>query len=92
MALFIKGFFICIDKGVIFMPVQVKCFGNNKTVENVDSLLALLKSDYKSDHISIIETLPSGIKRPHYISVDAQGCPSYTYKNSQPFKPEQLNF
>ena len=74
---------------MILTSIQVKCSKQNVFVETFDELLGVLKS-FAGTHLTVIETLPSGIKKPHYISVDAKGAPSYTYLDNKRFGPEDL--
>lgn len=71
------------------MSIQVKCSKQNIFVDGVDELKGVLKS-FAGTHLTVIETLPSGIKKPHYLSVDANGTPFYTYLDDKRFGPEDL--
>jgi hypothetical protein len=71
------------------MSIQVKYSKQNVFVDDVDELMGVLKN-FAGTHLAVIETLPSGIKKPHYLSVDAKGTPFYTYLDDKRFGPEDL--
>ena len=71
------------------MSIQVKYSKQNVFVDDVDELMGVLKN-FAGTHLTVIETLPSGIKKPHYLSVDAKGTPFYTYLDDKRFGPEDL--
>lgn len=71
------------------MSIQVKYSKQNVFVDDVDELMGVLKN-FAGTHLTVIETLPSGIKKPHYLSVDAKGTPFYTYLDDKRFGPENL--
>lgn len=72
------------------MSFQVKCSAQNTFVESTDELLKVLRG-FSGNHLSVIETLPSGIKKPHFLSINENGDPFYTYQDNQPFTTSALH-
>lgn len=72
------------------MPLLVKCSTQNTIVNSAEELFTVLKG-FSGNHLSVIETLPSGIKKSHFLSIDEKGKPYYTYQDNQPFTADVLH-
>jgi len=64
------------------MTVLIRDFGNDTECENVLELETVLFKRYKNDSVSLIRTLPSGIKKVSYVDVsdDCVITDSYTHE------------
>lgn len=67
------------------MSFAIKQFGNDHVdIGTAEELHDVIKNDYANSSVSIITTLPSGIKKPTPVDVDDHGNMTNTYTN-QPF-------
>ncbi len=72
------------------MSIQVKCATQKIFVESAEHLLSVLEG-FAGNHLSVVETLPSGIKKSHFLSIDDNGNAFYTYLDNQRFTPDALH-
>lgn len=63
------------------MKILIRNFGNNIECENVIELEAALFKRYKNDSVSLIRTLPSGIKKVSYVDVSDDCVITDSYTN-----------
>jgi hypothetical protein len=70
--------------------IKIKDFGKDKVVGSVSELKDALSNEYKSQHISIVYKLPSGITRQAYISVTNEGEVKETYGAKGPVDFEKI--
>lgn len=63
------------------MSIEIKDFGNDTQCADVEALKAALKEKYKGKSVSVVETLSSGIKRPHFVNVKNDGKVTDTYQD-----------
>ncbi|MCU8005495.1 hypothetical protein [Shewanella sp. SM96] len=59
--------------------VVIKDFGNDTLCLSLNELLSALSQQYRNKHVSIMWSLPSGIKSTVYVSVDTDGAIFDTY-------------
>ncbi|EHC04181.1 hypothetical protein Sbal625DRAFT_4141 [Shewanella baltica OS625] len=71
-------------------PVKVKNFGNDVLCHSLAELSNLLRKDYKGMHVSIVDSLPSGIMSLMFVSVNTDGMlfDTYTHKAISLFMKE----
>lgn len=63
------------------MSLLIKNFGHDTQCEDVEALKAALKEKYQGKSVSVIETLSSGIKRAHFVTVNNDGKVEASYQD-----------
>lgn len=73
------------------MAIVIKNFGNDTTCKNETQLKQALLTKYTSTSVTIISTLPSGIKKSLFVDVQSNGTLIGTYCKT-PFPLSRFNF
>ncbi len=54
-------------------PVLIQDFGNNKECVELSDLKDALINNYLGKHVTLVDTLPSGVKRSLFVKVNEDG-------------------
>lgn len=74
------------------MSVHIRCDFGRVDVDSSAALDDKLRSEYIGQHVTVVETLPSGTKKPHYITIKDAGDTVYTHDQLIQFDPYSINF
>lgn len=61
--------------------LKIKNYGRDEYFECIDDLANALSQNHKGRHVSIVYSLPSGILKTLFVSVDSEGTVRECYGN-----------